>query len=209
MAGPWQALPRLLSPQVPRPSGVRRGWQRVFAALSDSRLLFFDAPDPRLSPASGALLQALDLRWVPGGSLGQGSSVGQGGSRGRATSDRLHEPPRDPQFSATPVLASDVIHAQSKDLPRIFGVSSGWGGGVMDQTSVCLCVVPTAATFLHLHGCPLPPAPLASTWTATVSSALVRVATLHPAVQFSVYEAGCVLPRLGPFCGSPSPSGCS
>ncbi|XP_060260068.1 serine/threonine-protein kinase MRCK gamma isoform X9 [Ovis aries] len=73
---------------VPRPSGVRRGWQRVFAALSDSRLLLFDAPDPKLSPASGALLQALDLR--------------------------------DPQFSATPVLAPDVIHAQSKDLPRIF-----------------------------------------------------------------------------------------
>ncbi|XP_070313712.1 serine/threonine-protein kinase MRCK gamma isoform X2 [Odocoileus virginianus] len=73
---------------VPRPSGVRRGWQRVFAALSDSRLLLFDAPDPKLSPASGALLQALDLR--------------------------------DPQFSAAPVLAPDVIHAQSKDLPRIF-----------------------------------------------------------------------------------------
>uniref|UniRef100_G1PRX8 Serine/threonine-protein kinase MRCK gamma n=1 Tax=Myotis lucifugus TaxID=59463 RepID=G1PRX8_MYOLU len=77
---------------VPRPAGVRRGWQRVFAALSDSRLLLFDAPDPRLSPASGALLQALDLR--------------------------------DPQFSATPVLASDVIHAQSKDLPRIFRVTA-------------------------------------------------------------------------------------
>uniref|UniRef100_A0A671EBB1 non-specific serine/threonine protein kinase n=1 Tax=Rhinolophus ferrumequinum TaxID=59479 RepID=A0A671EBB1_RHIFE len=77
---------------VPRPSGVRRGWQRVYAALSDSRLLLFDAPDPRLSPASGALLQALDLR--------------------------------DPQFSATPVLAPDVIHAQSKDLPRIFRVTA-------------------------------------------------------------------------------------
>ncbi|XP_057582725.1 serine/threonine-protein kinase MRCK gamma isoform X7 [Hippopotamus amphibius kiboko] len=77
---------------VPRPSGVRRGWQRVFAALSDARLLLFDAPDPRVSPASGALLQALDLR--------------------------------DPQFSATPVLPSDVIHAQSRDLPRIFRVTA-------------------------------------------------------------------------------------
>ncbi|XP_054999226.1 serine/threonine-protein kinase MRCK gamma isoform X2 [Sorex araneus] len=77
---------------VPRPSGVRRGWQRVFATLSDSRLLLFDAPDSRLSPASGALLQALDLR--------------------------------DPQFSATPVLASDVIHAQTKDVPRIFRVAA-------------------------------------------------------------------------------------
>lgn len=75
LAGP----PTPALPQVPRPSGVRRGWQRVFAALSDSRLLLFDAPDPRLSPASGALLQALDLRWVPGGSLGQGVC----GSRGQ------------------------------------------------------------------------------------------------------------------------------
>ncbi|KAM5248465.1 serine/threonine-protein kinase MRCK gamma [Ctenodactylus gundi] len=92
---------------VPRPSGVRRGWQRVYAALSDSRLLLFDAPDPRVSPASGALLQALDLR--------------------------------DPQFSATPVLASDVIHAQSKDLPRIFRV-----------TASQLTVPPTTCTVLLL-----------------------------------------------------------
>nr|ACH92555.1 CDC42 binding protein kinase gamma (predicted) [Otolemur garnettii] len=92
---------------VPRPSGVRRGWQRVFAALSDSRLLLFDAPDPRLSPASGALLQALDLR--------------------------------DPQFMATPVLASDVIHAQTKDLPRIFRV-----------TASQLTVPPTTCTVLLL-----------------------------------------------------------
>ncbi|XP_047372802.1 serine/threonine-protein kinase MRCK gamma isoform X1 [Sciurus carolinensis] len=92
---------------VPRPSGVRRGWQRVYAALSDSRLLLFDAPDPRVSPASGALLQALDLR--------------------------------DPQFSATPVLASDVIHAQSRDLPRIFRV-----------TASQLTVPPTICTVLLL-----------------------------------------------------------
>ncbi|XP_052047648.1 serine/threonine-protein kinase MRCK gamma isoform X2 [Apodemus sylvaticus] len=92
---------------VPRPSGVRRGWQRVYAALSDSRLLLFDAPDPRGSLASGVLLQALDLR--------------------------------DPQFSATPVLASDVIHAQSKDLPRIFRV-----------TASQLTVPPTTCTVLLL-----------------------------------------------------------
>uniref|UniRef100_A0A8C0R1G5 non-specific serine/threonine protein kinase n=1 Tax=Canis lupus dingo TaxID=286419 RepID=A0A8C0R1G5_CANLU len=74
---------------VPRPSGVRRGWQRVFAALSDSRLLLFDAMWSLTSP--------MDL-------------------------------PRDPQFSATPVLASDVIHAQTRDLPRIFRVSARAGG---------------------------------------------------------------------------------
>lgn len=87
MGGPRarQAPPPCLPfPQVPRPSGVRRGWQRVFAALSDSRLLLFDAPDPRLSPASGALLQALDLRWVPGSGRGRGMRVGgEGGSQGQ------------------------------------------------------------------------------------------------------------------------------
>ncbi|XP_053416933.1 serine/threonine-protein kinase MRCK gamma isoform X2 [Nycticebus coucang] len=98
---------------VPRPSGVRRGWQRVFAALSDSRLLLFDAPDPRLSPASGALLQALDLR--------------------------------DPQFLATPVLASDVIHAQTKDLPRIFRP-----GPSPQVTASQLTVPPTTCTVLLL-----------------------------------------------------------
>ncbi|XP_020823967.1 LOW QUALITY PROTEIN: serine/threonine-protein kinase MRCK gamma [Phascolarctos cinereus] len=77
---------------VPRPSGVRRGWQRVFAVLSDLRLLLYDAPDPKLCPASSALIQTLDLR--------------------------------DPRFSAAPVLASDVIHAQSRDLPRIFRVTA-------------------------------------------------------------------------------------
>ncbi|XP_074087237.1 serine/threonine-protein kinase MRCK gamma [Macrotis lagotis] len=77
---------------VPRPSGVRRGWQRVFAMLSDLRLLLYDAPDPKFSPTSNALIQTLDLR--------------------------------DPQFSAAPVLASDVIHAQSRDLPRIFRVTA-------------------------------------------------------------------------------------
>uniref|UniRef100_A0A8C2LWB4 Serine/threonine-protein kinase MRCK gamma n=1 Tax=Cricetulus griseus TaxID=10029 RepID=A0A8C2LWB4_CRIGR len=92
---------------VPRPSGVRRGWQRVYAALSDSRLLLFDVPDPRGNLASAVLLQALDLR--------------------------------DPQFSATPVLASDVIHAQSKDLPRIFRV-----------TASQLTVPPTTCTVLLL-----------------------------------------------------------
>uniref|UniRef100_A0A4X2K3W4 Serine/threonine-protein kinase MRCK gamma n=1 Tax=Vombatus ursinus TaxID=29139 RepID=A0A4X2K3W4_VOMUR len=77
---------------VPRPSGVRRGWQRVFAMLSDLRLLLYDAPDPKLCPTSSALIQTLDLR--------------------------------DPRFSAAPVLASDVIHAQSRDLPRIFRVTA-------------------------------------------------------------------------------------
>lgn len=69
-----------------------------------------------------------------------------GAARGSATSDLFHGPPRDPQFSATPVLASDVIHAQSKDLPRIFRVSA-WGR--MGQTTIYCHADPLSVTFLH------------------------------------------------------------
>lgn len=96
---PMLALPPA-PPQVPRPSGVRRGWQRVFAALSDSRLLLFDAPDPRLSPASGALLQALDLRWVPG--RGEGLQRWGEAARGPVTSDQLHGPLQGPPVLSHP-----------------------------------------------------------------------------------------------------------
>lgn len=47
---------------------------------------------------------------------------------------------RDPQFSATPVLASDVIHAQSKDLPRIFRVSVGQMVGTSLRGLLCTSI---------------------------------------------------------------------
>lgn len=88
-----------------------------------------------------------------------GGRVGRGGGWGRQTSDLLREPPRDPQFSATPVLAPDVIHAQSKDLPRIFRVSSGMGwarplsASVLDPLQLLFSITVAAPFILR----PLPP----------------------------------------------------
>lgn len=62
-------------------------------------------------------------------------------------------PSRDPQFSATPVLAPDVIHAQSKDLPRIFRVSTQ---GRMDPAFISLPVLALSWLLLYLHSVPLP-----------------------------------------------------
>lgn len=62
-------------------------------------------------------------------------------------------PLRDPQFSATPVLAPDVIHAQSKDLPRIFRVSAQ---GRVEPASISLPVLTLPWFLMCLHSVPLP-----------------------------------------------------
>ncbi|XP_025070708.1 serine/threonine-protein kinase MRCK gamma [Alligator sinensis] len=89
-AGTGTALEGVLS--VPRPAGVRKGWQRVFAIVSDFRLFLFEAPEGRSSPGGVGATHVIDLRAE--------------------------------QFSAELVQASDVIHANPKDLPCIFRVTA-------------------------------------------------------------------------------------
>ncbi|KYO19734.1 hypothetical protein Y1Q_0013261 [Alligator mississippiensis] len=88
--GTGTALEGVLS--VPRPAGVRKGWQRVFAIVSDFRLFLFEAPEGRSSPGGVGATHVIDLRAE--------------------------------QFSAELVQASDVIHANPKDLPCIFRVTA-------------------------------------------------------------------------------------
>uniref|UniRef100_A0A8C5N8P7 non-specific serine/threonine protein kinase n=1 Tax=Gouania willdenowi TaxID=441366 RepID=A0A8C5N8P7_GOUWI len=77
--------------RVPKPSGVKRGWQRALAVVSDCKLFLYDVPEGKTTqPGPGASL-VLDLR--------------------------------DEDLSVSSVLASDVIHANRKDLPCIFKVS--------------------------------------------------------------------------------------
>ncbi|XP_051900978.1 serine/threonine-protein kinase MRCK alpha-like isoform X2 [Pristis pectinata] len=82
------------SVSVPRPAGVRRGWQRAFAVLSDCRLLVFEAAEPK----------------------GTGTGTGTGAAH-------IFDL-RDEGFFVSSVLPSDVIHANKKDVPCIFRVTA-------------------------------------------------------------------------------------
>ncbi|XP_063002367.1 serine/threonine-protein kinase MRCK gamma [Elgaria multicarinata webbii] len=77
---------------VPKPSGVKKGWQRAFAVVSDFKIFLFDVPEGKASQCDVGIMHVTDMR--------------------------------DEQFSVAPVLASDVIHASSKDVPCIFRVTA-------------------------------------------------------------------------------------
>ncbi|KAJ7307124.1 hypothetical protein JRQ81_009106, partial [Phrynocephalus forsythii] len=83
---------------VPKPSGVKRGWQRAFAVVSDFKIFLFDVSEGKTSQFS----QHLFPFPPPAPILATGTK----------------------QFSVAPVSASDVIHANSKDVPCIFRVTS-------------------------------------------------------------------------------------
>ncbi|KAM4722098.1 serine/threonine-protein kinase MRCK gamma [Rhinophrynus dorsalis] len=85
VTGSGTALEGYLS--VPKPAGVKKGWQRAYVTLSDFKVLVYDAS----SQCNTAILQAIDMR--------------------------------DEHFSVSPVLESDVFHANPKDVPCIFRVS--------------------------------------------------------------------------------------
>ncbi|XP_055005106.1 serine/threonine-protein kinase MRCK beta-like [Boleophthalmus pectinirostris] len=48
--------------RVPKPSGVKRGWQRVWAVVSDCRLFFYDVPEGKTTQPGNAASLVLDLR---------------------------------------------------------------------------------------------------------------------------------------------------
>uniref|UniRef100_A0A8C4TN76 Serine/threonine-protein kinase MRCK alpha-like n=1 Tax=Erpetoichthys calabaricus TaxID=27687 RepID=A0A8C4TN76_ERPCA len=76
---------------VPKPAGVKKGWQRALAVVSDFKLFLFDIAEGRTSQTGSPVSQVIDLR--------------------------------DPQFSVSSVFASDVIHANKKDIPCILRVT--------------------------------------------------------------------------------------
>lgn len=90
--------------RVPKPSGVKKGWQRVWAVVSDARLFFYDVPEGKSTQPGNSASLVLDLR--------------------------------DEDFSVSSVLASDVIHANRKDLPCIFRVQVGSRDTVLGPVSV-------------------------------------------------------------------------
>ncbi|XP_070590432.1 serine/threonine-protein kinase MRCK alpha isoform X2 [Erythrolamprus reginae] len=78
--------------RIPKPSGVKKGWQRALAVVCDFKLFLYDIAEGKASQPSVVVSQVLDMR--------------------------------DEEFSVCSVLASDVIHANRKDIPCIFRVSA-------------------------------------------------------------------------------------
>lgn len=48
--------------RVPKPSGVKKGWQRVWAVVSDCRLFFYDVPEGKSTQPGNSASLVLDLR---------------------------------------------------------------------------------------------------------------------------------------------------
>ncbi|XP_069743939.1 serine/threonine-protein kinase MRCK alpha-like isoform X3 [Narcine bancroftii] len=76
--------------RVPKPAGVKKGWQRALAVVCDFKLFLYDIAEGKTSQPSVVVSQVIDMR--------------------------------DEEFSVSSVLASDVIHANRKDVPCIFRV---------------------------------------------------------------------------------------
>ncbi|XP_076835212.1 serine/threonine-protein kinase MRCK alpha-like [Brachyhypopomus gauderio] len=78
--------------RVPRPAGVKKGWQKALAVVCDFKLFLYDLPEGKAAHPSVVVSQVIDMR--------------------------------DEDFSVSSVLASDVIHANRKDIPCIFRVTA-------------------------------------------------------------------------------------
>uniref|UniRef100_A0A8C1SPP5 non-specific serine/threonine protein kinase n=1 Tax=Cyprinus carpio TaxID=7962 RepID=A0A8C1SPP5_CYPCA len=76
--------------KVPKPLGVKKGWQRAIAVVCDFKLFLYDLPEGKAAQPGVVVNQVIDMR--------------------------------DEEFSVSSVLASDVIHANRKDIPCIFRV---------------------------------------------------------------------------------------
>ncbi|KAL1257513.1 hypothetical protein QQF64_010757, partial [Cirrhinus molitorella] len=78
--------------KVPKPLGVKKGWQRAIAVVCDFKLFLYDLPEGKAAQPGVVVNQVIDMR--------------------------------DEEFSVSSVLASDVIHANRKDVPCIFRVTA-------------------------------------------------------------------------------------
>ncbi|XP_076129094.1 serine/threonine-protein kinase MRCK alpha isoform X3 [Alosa pseudoharengus] len=77
--------------RVPKPTGVKKGWQRALAVVCDFKLFLYELGEGRATQPSVVVSQVIDMR--------------------------------DEEFAVSSVLASDVIHANRKDVPCIFRVT--------------------------------------------------------------------------------------
>ncbi|XP_053162944.1 serine/threonine-protein kinase MRCK alpha isoform X3 [Hemicordylus capensis] len=92
--------------RVPKPSGVKKGWQRALAVVCDFKLFLYDIAEGKASQPSVIVSQVLDMR--------------------------------DEEFSVSSVLASDVIHANRKDIPCIFRVTASQLSASSNKCSILI-----------------------------------------------------------------------
>ncbi|KAG8537104.1 hypothetical protein GDO81_025068, partial [Engystomops pustulosus] len=91
---------------VPKPAGVKKGWQRALAVVCDFKLFLYDIPEGKTSQPSCVVSQVIDMR--------------------------------DEEFAVSSVLASDVIHANRKDIPCIFRVTASQLSASSNKCSILL-----------------------------------------------------------------------
>ncbi|XP_062980208.1 serine/threonine-protein kinase MRCK alpha isoform X1 [Elgaria multicarinata webbii] len=92
--------------RVPKPAGVKKGWQRALAVVCDFKLFLYDIAEGKASQPSVVVSQVLDMR--------------------------------DEEFSVSSVLASDVIHANRKDIPCIFRVTASQLSACSNKCSILI-----------------------------------------------------------------------
>ncbi|NXO67839.1 MRCKA kinase, partial [Phainopepla nitens] len=92
--------------RVPKPAGVKKGWQRALAVICDFKLFLYDVAEGKASQPSVVVSQVIDMR--------------------------------DEEFSVSSVLASDVIHANRKDIPCIFRVTASQLSACSNKCSILI-----------------------------------------------------------------------
>ncbi|XP_053917318.1 serine/threonine-protein kinase MRCK alpha isoform X8 [Cuculus canorus] len=92
--------------RVPKPAGVKKGWQRALAVVCDFKLFLYDVAEGKASQPSVTVSQVIDMR--------------------------------DEEFSVSSVLASDVIHANRKDIPCIFRVTASQLSASSNKCSILI-----------------------------------------------------------------------
>ncbi|XP_029821045.1 serine/threonine-protein kinase MRCK alpha isoform X5 [Manacus vitellinus] len=92
--------------RVPKPAGVKKGWQRALAVICDFKLFLYDVAEGKASQPSVIVSQVIDMR--------------------------------DEEFSVSSVLASDVIHANRKDIPCIFRVTASQLSASSNKCSILI-----------------------------------------------------------------------
>ncbi|XP_041418507.1 serine/threonine-protein kinase MRCK alpha isoform X3 [Xenopus laevis] len=92
--------------KVPKPAGVKKGWQRAMAVVCDFKLFLYEIAEGKSSQPSCVVSQVIDMR--------------------------------DEEFAVSSVLASDVIHANRKDIPCIFRVTASQLSASSNKCSILI-----------------------------------------------------------------------